>query len=265
MAEARAAEAARDVPREAQQLLEFYFGDSNLLKDRFLRQKIEESEGGWVPLAVMATFNKLRALTGGELEDIRAGVLLSDELKLGEDRASVARIRALPTLADDDSHLRTLYVEGLPPHVTIEELQELVAPWGATSYVSIPRFKDPAGGAGRSKGFAFIEMSSQQQAASCAADMAARPPTLREAALHVMTKREWQESKQRFRAEQQRRHARASQAEREAASAAREMLAELGSYTKNLVLRFVGEGKTPSHTQVRQARMAHLQALHVPF
>jgi len=40
-------------------ILEFYFSDSNLNKDRFLKQKIAESPEGWVALGVLSTFNKV--------------------------------------------------------------------------------------------------------------------------------------------------------------------------------------------------------------
>jgi hypothetical protein len=59
--------------------VEFYFGDANLLKDRFLSQQIRESDDGCmcfivlpplvifahtdVPIATLLTFNKLKSLT----------------------------------------------------------------------------------------------------------------------------------------------------------------------------------------------------------
>ena len=47
--------------KEDDQLLQqfhFYFSDSNLAKDKFLKEKITENEGGWVPLSLFMTFNK---------------------------------------------------------------------------------------------------------------------------------------------------------------------------------------------------------------
>lgn len=41
------------------EILEFYFSDSALLKDRFLQQRISENEEGWVSINVLATFNKV--------------------------------------------------------------------------------------------------------------------------------------------------------------------------------------------------------------
>ena len=40
------------------QLLEFYFSDSNLCKDAFLRTQIESNEEGWIPVGLLLTFNK---------------------------------------------------------------------------------------------------------------------------------------------------------------------------------------------------------------
>lgn len=41
--------------------LEFYFGDANLLKDKFLLQQIEEHADGFVPVAVLLGFKKCAA------------------------------------------------------------------------------------------------------------------------------------------------------------------------------------------------------------
>ena len=40
------------------QLLAFYFSDSNLCKDAFLRTQIEADEEGWIPVDLLLTFNK---------------------------------------------------------------------------------------------------------------------------------------------------------------------------------------------------------------
>lgn len=44
-----------------QQLLNqfhFYFSDSNLVKDKFLKGKLAESKEGWLPLELFLSFNK---------------------------------------------------------------------------------------------------------------------------------------------------------------------------------------------------------------
>lgn len=41
---------------------QYYFGDFNLMKDKFLKQEIQKDDG-WVPLATLLNFNRLAALT----------------------------------------------------------------------------------------------------------------------------------------------------------------------------------------------------------
>ncbi|KAL3220610.1 hypothetical protein MRX96_050345 [Rhipicephalus microplus] len=55
--------------------LEYYFGDLNLTRDKFLREKIK-SGFGWVDIDVLLTFKKLRSLTENK-EDIADAILNS--------------------------------------------------------------------------------------------------------------------------------------------------------------------------------------------
>ena len=59
--------------------LEFYFGDVNLSRDRFLRSEIEGSEDGFVEITVLQTFNKLKA-TGATEEEIAIAATKSELL-----------------------------------------------------------------------------------------------------------------------------------------------------------------------------------------
>ncbi|BFY97842.1 hypothetical protein BsWGS_00882 [Bradybaena similaris] len=42
--------------------IEYYFGDINLLKDKFLQEKIQEDDG-WVTMDTMLKFNRLKEIT----------------------------------------------------------------------------------------------------------------------------------------------------------------------------------------------------------
>eukprot|EP01044_Picomonas_judraskeda_P040605 COSAG03_NODE_20018_length_326_cov_0.524229_1_plen_78_part_01 len=62
------------------QQVEFYFGDANLPKDKFLKKQIKadpENEG-WVPLEVLASFKKMKGLKADA--EIMASALDSSEL-----------------------------------------------------------------------------------------------------------------------------------------------------------------------------------------
>ena len=43
--------------------VEFWLGDANLRRDKFLRQAVGSSDGGWVPLETLLSFNKMKELT----------------------------------------------------------------------------------------------------------------------------------------------------------------------------------------------------------
>lgn len=47
-----------DLEDKIRKQIEFYFGDSNLHKDRFMSQKIAENPDGYVDLSVIMSFNK---------------------------------------------------------------------------------------------------------------------------------------------------------------------------------------------------------------
>ena len=42
--------------------VEFYFSDSNLPRDKFLRETVEADPDGFVDIALLATFSRMRAL-----------------------------------------------------------------------------------------------------------------------------------------------------------------------------------------------------------
>lgn len=83
--------------------IEFYFSDSNLSKDTYLRGILAESEEGWVPLSKFLSFNKytrshdliyrIKAITKEE-GDIRTALEKSQVLIMNEDKTCVKRKEA---------------------------------------------------------------------------------------------------------------------------------------------------------------------------
>lgn len=43
-------------------LLQYYFGDANISRDKFLLEEAKKDEG-WIPLTVLLTFNRLKCLS----------------------------------------------------------------------------------------------------------------------------------------------------------------------------------------------------------
>ncbi|XP_055328411.1 la-related protein 7-like isoform X2 [Paramacrobiotus metropolitanus] len=136
------------------QQMEFYFSDASLSKDRFLQEKIKQSEDGYVPVSLFLSFNKLRSLTTEE-SLIREAVKTSSLLQLSEDGSKLKR--CVPINSDlGPVDERTLYAENIPMHADHEWLKSKFSVFGPVQYISLPKFKALK----TIKGFAFIEFDS---------------------------------------------------------------------------------------------------------
>ncbi|NXS52292.1 LARP7 protein, partial [Brachypteracias leptosomus] len=138
--------------------VDFWFGDVNLHKDRFLREQIEKSRDGYVDISLLVSFNKMKKLTtDGKL--IARAVKSSSVVELDLEGTRIRRRQPLgeqPT--DVDS--RTVYVELLPKNVNHSWIERVFGKCGNVVYVSIPRYKST----GDPKGFAFVEFETKEQA-----------------------------------------------------------------------------------------------------
>uniref|UniRef100_B5DTJ4 HTH La-type RNA-binding domain-containing protein n=1 Tax=Drosophila pseudoobscura pseudoobscura TaxID=46245 RepID=B5DTJ4_DROPS len=89
--------------------MEFYFGDANLTKDRFLRRYVDQDP--YVPLEIFLTFNKMKPLAE-DVKQIAKALNNSQLLELDESALKVRRKTKLPDQRDVND--KTLYVEALP-------------------------------------------------------------------------------------------------------------------------------------------------------
>ncbi|XP_058049712.1 la-related protein 7 isoform X1 [Ahaetulla prasina] len=138
--------------------VDFWFGDVNLHKDRFLREQIEKSRDGYVDISLLISFNKMKKLTTDRKLIARA---VKDSSVVELDLEGI-RIRRRQPLGDQpkDVDSRTVYVELLPKNVNHSWIERVFGKCGNVVYVSIPRYKtskDP-------KGFAFVEFETKEQA-----------------------------------------------------------------------------------------------------
>lgn len=100
--------------------VEYYFGESNMRRDKFLTQKMEEDEGKWVPISVLLTFNRLKALT--EDPKVVADTLAKSThgiIEVSEDRQKLRRHpdNLLPEFNEirrKELSSRTAYAKGFP-------------------------------------------------------------------------------------------------------------------------------------------------------
>lgn len=60
---------------------EYYFSEENLMKDLFIRRKMDEN--GYIPVTLIASFHRVRALTA-DINKILSAIKASNQLELVE-------------------------------------------------------------------------------------------------------------------------------------------------------------------------------------
>lgn len=113
--------------------LEYYFGDHNLMRDKFLKEKIKEDDG-WVTLETMLNFNRLKQLT----EDHKLICLSLKESSLMEvnDACDKVRRKTDRPLPEDNKEwkdavaARTVYAKAFPADSNLDDLMEFFEAYG---------------------------------------------------------------------------------------------------------------------------------------
>lgn len=115
--------------------IEYYFGDINLPRDRFLQDLVKQDEG-WVPLETMTKFNRLKQIT----DDVS---LIAEALKkstsglmeISEDGTKLRRSpdKPMPENTEErrqDVSARTVYAKVFPLDSTLDELVAFFESYG---------------------------------------------------------------------------------------------------------------------------------------
>ncbi|XP_019945492.1 lupus La protein [Paralichthys olivaceus] len=109
--------------------VEYYFGDHNLPRDKFLKEQLQQDDG-WVPLETMLKFNRLSSLTSDSsvivaaLQKSKTGLL-----EISEDKTKIRRCtdKPVPELNDDFKDAvkhKSVYMKGFPLETSLDEIQD---------------------------------------------------------------------------------------------------------------------------------------------
>jgi len=103
--------------------VEFYFGDSNLPGDKFLKAETAKDEG-WVEIAKIASFARMKQLST-DLDVVVEALKKSESLlEVSEDGKKVRRSTPLPG-AQDKTPV-SVYMKGFPTDSTLDSINEVV-------------------------------------------------------------------------------------------------------------------------------------------
>ncbi|XP_055493982.1 lupus La protein [Leucoraja erinacea] len=128
MAENGMAQEMTPLEKKICEQIEYYFGDHNLPRDKFLKEQIKLDDG-WVTLETMIKFNRLSRLTT-DFTIIVEGLNKSKSglLEISEDKSKIRRSpsKPLPEFEEYKTSIkvRSVYVKGFPTSATLDEIKD---------------------------------------------------------------------------------------------------------------------------------------------
>ncbi|KAJ8416838.1 hypothetical protein AAFF_G00327160 [Aldrovandia affinis] len=144
--------------------IEYYFGDHNLPRDKFLKEQLQLDDG-WVTLETMIKFNRLKCLTTDfniiidSLKKSKTGLL-----EISEDKTKIRRSldKPLPEVNDeykDALKHKSAYIKGFPTETTLDEIQEWLNGKGKIESIQMRRNLQKS-----FKGSIFLVLDSEESA-----------------------------------------------------------------------------------------------------
>jgi len=137
--------------------VEFYFSDSNLPNDRFMRSQVADHPEGYVEIKIIASFQRMQKLSTN-LNQIITAIKKSTLLEVDKDEKLVRRKTPLPEELDNDK--RTVTLIGIPEEETIETIEKNYEKYGKINCVRIIKDKSTK----KSKGIVSIEFNKEEEA-----------------------------------------------------------------------------------------------------
>lgn len=133
---------SRELDEKIIEQVEYYFGDINLPRDRFLQGELKKDDG-WVELSTMLRFKRLAGICS-DPEIIAAALLNSKLMQVSEDRSKIRRDPDLPLPENSLEHWqtvkhRTVYVKGFPLDATLDDVQSFFKQFGIIENIVMRR------------------------------------------------------------------------------------------------------------------------------
>ncbi|KAL3320583.1 La- protein 6 [Cichlidogyrus casuarinus] len=102
--------------------VEYYFSDANMVNDDFLLDLSKKNSDGWVEIATIASFNKMKKLANS-IDQIMEALKHSKQLVVSEETKSVRRLNPLPK-KDAFSERKVVILSAIPDE-EIKKIKQL--------------------------------------------------------------------------------------------------------------------------------------------
>ncbi|EYC26593.1 hypothetical protein Y032_0010g853 [Ancylostoma ceylanicum] len=156
---------AESVDEKIVRQLEYYFGNINLPKDKFLQDSMKQDEG-WVPIKTLLTFNRLAAITT-DADVISKAVKASesDIISVSEDGLKIRRNIGNPLPENSLEYWQkikhcTVYMKGFEQNTTLDDIMAFARKYGKVENVLMRRTKPDR----IFKGSVFITYKTREEA-----------------------------------------------------------------------------------------------------
>ncbi|XP_066945149.1 la protein homolog [Macrobrachium rosenbergii] len=166
-----AANQSQDVDEKIIRQVEYYFGDYNLPRDKFLQEEIKKDDG-WIALETMTKFKRLAALSTDSA--VISGALKKSKnniIEVHENNEKIRRVptRPLPVFNDEvkeETVKKTVYCKGFPKDgsVTLDDLLEFFKQYGPYETVLMRYFHDRDSQKQGFKGSVYVVFPTQEKA-----------------------------------------------------------------------------------------------------
>ncbi|XP_050586673.1 la protein homolog [Bombus affinis] len=126
--------------------IEFYFGDVNMQRDKFLIEQTKLDEG-WIPMTIMLNF-KLLASMSQDINVILEAVKSSELMEISEDRKKIRRSPKHPLPIYNEEYrkaqeAKTVYLKGFPLQgTTIEKLKTFLSDYEPFDNIVMRKYVD---------------------------------------------------------------------------------------------------------------------------
>ncbi|GFO29896.1 lupus la protein homolog [Plakobranchus ocellatus] len=123
--------------------VEFYFGDYNLSRDRFLKEQVQLDDG-WISSEIMLKFNRLKNICADWDVIVEALKDYSDLVQISADGTKVRRNPSRPLPGDskerrDEIQSRTIYANRFPLDTKLDDLMDFFDSYGPVEHIFMKR------------------------------------------------------------------------------------------------------------------------------
>ncbi|GAB1859755.1 La protein-like protein [Camponotus japonicus] len=159
--EPTAEEPTKELLEKIKDQIEYYFGNVNMQRDKFLIEQTKLDEG-WIPMTVMLNF-KLLANLSKNIDVILKALESSDLIEISEDKKKIRRSPNYPLPEYNEEYrkaqeARTVYVKGFPlTDTNIDKLKKFFNPYKPFETIVMRKYQDNKDKVYKFKGSVFVQ------------------------------------------------------------------------------------------------------------